>query len=489
VKPLKAMIRPRLRLAPRIGLVVVGSLLALKAADEALPLVIRPPEIMFFQRDWLVDTLRDIRDRSVAVPAAERPALLETLPVRRWLDVTPLGARPDFDDDRPLESAGEENGEPTRTSAFGDLRLRIAAALGLAPVDVMLTATELDDPGRSVRSLVIILPELPTVMVDVMIDDLQHNMLSSDLRIGFRIGAGEWLVVTPRSDGREGMRMVRNVLLPLCAIVVIALFSIWVARSVVRPLDDLAAAAEKLGRDRELALVGAFNMPELQAIGDSFNAMQRRLKQFVDDRLQMIAAISHDLRTPLTRLRLFAEYLPDQSQRRQVLSDIDDMEAMVSATLTFASNQLAEEARSAVDLGALLISLCDTAADAGCRVAYDGPDHIGLSCRPVAMRRAFANLIDNGCTFGSEVRVSLRDGAEVIVITVADDGPGIPSARREDAFRPFVRLENSRNRATGGVGLGLTIARDVVLAHRGSVHLDDAPGGGLLVTVTLPKAG
>lgn len=464
----------RLRLAPRIALVILGSLLAVKVADEATPLVIRPPEIRFFQRDWLVDTLREIRDRSIAVPAAERPALLQSLAARRWLDVTPQAARPDF-------------GKLERTGGFAELHQQIAATLGLEPQDVVLMADEMDDPGRSVRSVVIILPELPTVIVDVF-DERHSSMLSSDLRIGFRIGSGEWLVVTPKSDGKETARMIRNVLLPLSAVLVIALFSLWVARGVVRPLDDLAAAAEKLGRDRELSLVGGFNAPELRAIGESFNAMQRRLKQFVDDRLQMIAAISHDLRTPLTRLRLFAEYVPDQEQRRQVLSDIDDMEAMVSATLTFASNQLKDEACSAVDLGSLLISLCDTAADAGCHVIYDGPDHAGLTCRPVAIRRAFANLIDNGCKFGSEVRVTLRDRSEAIVVLVADDGQGIPAAQREAAFRPFMRLETSRSRATGGTGLGLTIARDVILAHRGDIRLGDSASGGLLVTVTLPKA-
>lgn len=464
----------RLRLAPRIALVVVGSLLAVKLADEAMPLVIRPPEIMFFQRDWLVDTLREIRDHSVAVPVAARPALLQSLPVRRWLDVATLSARPDF-------------GDEGRVGAFGELRQEIATTLALAPQDVLLTATTLDDPGRSVRPLVIILPDLPTVMLVDVIDKQHRNMLSSDLRIGFRIGPEEWLVVTPRSDGKESIRMIRNVLLPLSAVLVIALLSIWVARGVAKPLANLAAAAEKLGRDRELSLVERYNAPELQAIGNSFNAMQQRLKRFVDDRLQMIAAISHDLRTPLTRLRLFAEYVPDQDQRRQVLSDIDDMEAIVSATLAFASNQLKDEPPSAIDLAAMLISLCDTAADAGSAVSYDGPDHVRLIGRPVAIRRAFANLIDNGCRFGSRVAVRLSEAAEAITITVADDGPGIPVAQREDAFRPFTRLETSRNRDTGGTGLGLTIARDAILAHRGNIQLDDAPAGGLLVTVTLPS--
>ncbi|MBU2090700.1 MAG: HAMP domain-containing protein, partial [Alphaproteobacteria bacterium] len=376
-----------LRLAPRIILVIVGGLLAVKAVDKAMPLLIRPPEIMFFDRDWLLDNLRDIRDRSVTVPAAERPVALQDLPFRRWLDIEPVNARPEFP-------------HTSRTGAFAELHLQIADTLGLAPQDVLLMADDLDDPEYSPRPLVVILPPLPTVMTDVL-EDRRSNMLSSDMRIAFRIGPEEWLLVTPHSDGQETVRMIRNMLLPLLAVVMIGLLSVWVARGIVRPLDDLAAAAETLGRDRELSLVGDFNAPELQAIGNSFNEMQRRLKQFVDDRLQMIAAISHDLRTPLTRLRLFAEYVPDPDQRRQVLSDINDMEAMVSATLTYASNRLKDEARSAVDLGSLLISLCDTAADAGCRVVYEGPDHADLTCRPVAIRRAFANLIDNGCKFGS----------------------------------------------------------------------------------------
>lgn len=478
----------RLRLAPRIGLVIVFSLLALKVADEAMPLIIRPPEIVFLQRDWLVEALRDIRDAAVAAPAAERTERLHGLPSRRWLDATALDVPPDFTLDLWRGRLREVfHNDIARMGAFADLRLRIAASLGLTPEDVVMMATELDDPERSVRSLVIIVPELPTVMIDVF-DERRSNMLSSDLRIALHIAPGQWLLVAPRSDGNENMRMVRNVVVPLCAVVAIALFSIWLARGVVKPLDDLAAAAEKLGRDRELSLVEEFNAPELRAIGNSFNAMQRRLKRFVDDRLQMIAAISHDLRTPLTRLRLFAEYVPDQDQRRQVLSDIDDMEAMVSATLTFASNRLKDEPRSAVDLAAMLISLCDTAADAGHAVEYHGPDHAGLDGRPVALRRAFANLIENGCKFGTHVQVTLSEQEQALVVSIADDGPGIPADQRDEAFRPFMRLETSRNRQTGGTGLGLTITQDVVQAHHGQIELGAAAGGGLLAVVMLPRA-
>jgi signal transduction histidine kinase len=471
----------RLRLAPRIIIVIVGGLLAMKAVDKLMPLVIKPPEIMLFDHDWFLATLQDVRDRSMAVPAAQRLAALQNLPIRRWLDFTLLSAQPDFD----LSTRSNISD----IGAFAEFRLRIAERLGLPLQDVLLMAEDLDDPEYSPRPLVIILPPLPTMMRDVL-DVRRENLLSSDLRIAFRLGDGDdWLLVMPKSDGQETLRMIRNVVLPILAVGMIGLLSIWVARGVVKPLDNLAAAAEKLGRDRELSLVEDFNAPELRAIGNSFNAMQLRLKRFVDDRLQMIAAISHDLRTPLTRLRLFAEYLPDQDQKRQVLSDIADMEAMMSATLTFASNQLKDEPRGAADLAAMLISLCDTAADAGRAVSYDGPDHAGLTCQPIAIRRAFTNLIDNGCKFGDAVRVSLRDSADAIIVTVADNGPGIPADQVETAFRPFTRLETSRNRDTGGTGLGLTIARDVILAHRGTIDLSAATPSGLLVTVTLPRTG
>jgi signal transduction histidine kinase len=464
----------RLRLAPRIIIVLLLSMLATKMVDNAARYLIKPPDIMFFEQTWLMETLGQIRDAGITAPAAERNAVLLALPARRWLDIGVTPARPDFGGHQP-------------TGAFEQLRRDIAAALDLPQQDVLVKGEDLDDPEYSLRPLVAILPTLPLVMTGVM-EDEDSNMLTADLRIALRIAPETWLLVTPKSDGQETARLIRNVLLPIMALLVVAGMTAWVTRGIVKPLDDLAAAAEKLGRDREVRLVSDFNAPELQAIGTSFNAMQLRLKRFVDDRLQMIAAISHDLRTPLTRLRLFAEYLPDPDQRRQVLSDVADMEAMMSATLTFASNQLKDEPQSIVDLASLLISLCDTAADAGSRVSYDGPDHAKLQCRPVAIRRALSNLIDNGCKFADTVQVTLRETADAIIVTVADDGPGIPADQREAALRPFTRLEISRNRETGGTGLGLTIAQDVILAHRGRIELSTAETGGLKVTVELPRS-
>jgi signal transduction histidine kinase len=228
-------------------------------------------------------------------------------------------------------------------------------------------------------------------------------------------------------------------------------------------------------------------VPEIDAIADSFNQMQQRLKRFVDERTYMLAAISHDLRTPLTRLRLFAEYVGDEQQRRLVLNDIEEMEQMIRASLTFASDESRLEPHSGVDLAALLISLCDTVSDAGGKAFYEGPDHAELPCQPIAMRRAFSNVIDNACKYGSQAEVCLLESADAIEITVADRGPGIPADQVAFAFLPFRRLEGSRNRESGGVGLGLTIARDVFHGHGGSITLASAASGGLLVRVRLPK--
>jgi signal transduction histidine kinase len=162
---------------------------------------------------------------------------------------------------------------------------------------------------------------------------------------------------------------------------------------------------------------------------------------------------------------------------------------MLDSTLSFPRDDTVAEARTKVDLAGLWQSLCDDLADAGQTVAYEGPAHATLDCRPVALRRAFANLIDNAVRYGREATVSLDDQGDEVLVTVADRGPGIPEAMREKVFTPFFRLEGSRSRETGGTGLGLAVARAVVRRHGGDVTLADRPGGGLVARVTLPRAG
>ena len=218
--------------------------------------------------------------------------------------------------------------------------------------------------------------------------------------------------------------------------------------------------------------------------------MQRRLKRFVDERTHMLAAISHDLRTPLARLRLQAEFIPDGELREGMLANIDAMRDMLAETLSFAEGDASADPSASFDLASVLISLCDEASDAGAKAEYDGPDHATACGRRTAIRRMFSNLIDNAVRYGGAARVSLGEGASDWIVTVADDGPGIPAELFEQAFEPFQRLESSRNRETGGTGLGLSIARDIALAHGGQISLANAPAGsrGLVVTVLLPGA-
>ena len=203
----------------------------------------------------------------------------------------------------------------------------------------------------------------------------------------------------------------------------------------------------------------------------------------------MLAAISHDLRTPITTLRLRAEFIEDPETRDKILETLDEMQQMTEATLAFLREDAAREDSRQVDLAALIQSLCDDLADAGREVAFAGAGRTPLVCRPVALKRALANLIENAVAYGARARVALEEGAAELRIVIDDDGPGIPPDRMEAVFEPFVRLEESRSRETGGVGLGLAIARSIARGHGGDVTLENRPEGGLRAILRLPKAG
>ncbi len=195
----------------------------------------------------------------------------------------------------------------------------------------------------------------------------------------------------------------------------------------------------------------------------------------------MLAAISHDLRTPITRLKLRAEFIEDDEQRLKILADLEEMEAMISSTLAFARDDSALEARVSVDLVGLLIDLCDQFG-----VSFDGPDELEMSLGANGVKRAFAKLIENACKYGGSGRVCLQVEDDMVVVTIDDDGPGIPAAELENVFAPFYRVESSRNRETGGTGLGLAVARSALRGNGGDVTLANRQGGGLTVTATLP---
>jgi signal transduction histidine kinase len=250
----------------------------------------------------------------------------------------------------------------------------------------------------------------------------------------------------------------------------------------------LAVAAEALGRGQAPAPLDEVGPSDVRATVQAFNRMQARLRRFVDDRTRMLAAISHDLRTPITSLRLRAEFIDDEDTKARILVTLDEMQKMVEGTLAFAREEATSEPTRTVDLAALVESTVLDLADLGAEVTFADPGRIALACRPVALRRAVRNLIENAVRYGERCRVRLDADRDEVRIVLEDDGPGIPEDERERVFEPFVRLEASRSQATGGIGLGLAIARSIVRAHGGDIALANRPAGGLVVTVTLPPA-
>ena len=269
--------------------------------------------------------------------------------------------------------------------------------------------------------------------------------------------------------------------------------TLWAVRRLILPVSALADAADRLGRDVNAPPLPETGPAEVARAAAAFNTMAERIRRFVGDRTQLLAAIGHDLRTPITRLRLRAEFMDDDEQRRKMLADLAEMEAMITATLAFARDDSAAEPSVALDLVALCRTVLDDASDAhpdlAERIAYAGAERLVVQARPVALKRAIANLVGNALAYGHAARLNLvvpPAPGQPVRLEVADDGPGIPEAELENVFQPFRRLEASRNRETGGAGLGLPIARNILRAHGGDVVLRNRPGGGALAVATLP---
>jgi signal transduction histidine kinase len=266
--------------------------------------------------------------------------------------------------------------------------------------------------------------------------------------------------------------------------------TLWAVRHLTAPVATLAAAAEALGRDVNAPPLPEDGPLEVATAAAAFNTMAARIRRFVQDRTFMLTAIGHDLRTPITRLKLRAEFMEDEEQRRKMLADLDELEAMVSATLAFGRDVTTMELVCPVDLAELARTILDETADAQPDLAeklqYQGPDHLTVRARPIALKRALTNLVTNALKYGGGARVTVARGSNAVTVMVDDEGPGIPGNDLDRVFQPFQRVEDSRNRETGGVGLGLPIARNILRAHGGDVTLANRPGGGVRATVTLP---
>ena len=219
----------------------------------------------------------------------------------------------------------------------------------------------------------------------------------------------------------------------------------------------------------------------------AFNTMSERLHRFVADRTRMLAAISHDLRSPLTSLRLRAEFITDDADNKQkILNILDEMERITEATLAFARDDMAGGALEDADVAQLCSDVVEELSDQGFDASCETSGAAILNCQPTALKRAIRNLAENAAKYGGQARLGVLKSADALTITVEDDGPGIPEADFDQVFEPFTRLETSRSQETGGVGLGMAIARNIVRAHGGDISLQNLTPRGLRVQVTLP---
>ena len=283
--------------------------------------------------------------------------------------------------------------------------------------------------------------------------------------------------------GTTTLRLALTLAVLLATVIVISLVAV---RWVTGPLTVLADAAERLGENINRPPIPEAGPAEVQRAARSFNAMQQRLSRSIAERSRVLTAMSHDLKTPITRMRLRTDMLEDDAVREKFDRDLAEMEQMVTQTLEFMRDATDTEPVQRVDLMALLESLQADYEDMGKEVRIAGRVSRPLGARPVALRRCVTNLVDNAIRYGARATIDVAEEADRVTLRVLDEGPGIPEAKIERAFEPFFRGEASRSRETGGFGLGLGIARNIARAHGGELTLRNRPEGGLAAILTLP---
>jgi len=392
---------------------------------------------------------------------------------------TAEGQPPTFTERPPLRRRMEdEPPAPLLEGRFVPLiRARIAQDLGMNPKDVVIAGERGPLADRRVSRVLRDRAARQGVR--------EEHFLTAPFEVGLRQADGRWLVIGTRpqfglSDWQK--RVALWFVLSALAMAPVA----WIfARRLSTPIKGFAGAAERLGRDPTAPPLELRGPTEIAVATRAFNEMQQRLRRYVEDRTAMVAAIAHDLRTPLTRLRFRIEALPDE-QRAKFASDLDQMEEMITATLAFVRDTSRAGERTPLELSSLLESLCDEMAETGAPAEMEPGDKVVLDGDPMALRRLFANLLENAVKFGGQARARVFRHEAHAIVEIDDDGPGIPPEDAERVFEPFYRREPSRNRKTGGIGLGLAVVRSIARGHGGDVELVNRPSGGLTARVQLP---
>lgn len=466
------------RIVWRIAVTVVLALVAVQAVTFGSATLLRPGPVPLYSARWLGERTIAIVDAVLAVPIDRRVEAVQSEPIRalggEWLEISWQPSRPAVLDD-------------SETWQFRGMPRLMARILGDRVASVHVRRLRSGQRGLVGGPRFV---EIPIERVPLPGD---VGPAPGDLPIPglfalfIEARDGTWLTIAAPRPWQEELRLPIIALWLLVIALLVALISFVAARRIVVPLEGLADAARRFGTDRNAPALAERGPREARIITKAFNEMRERIGKFVGDRTQMIAAISHDLRTPLTRMRLRAEYVSDPVHKEKMLADIAEMEAMIAATLDFAAEDINKEQATATDIAALVNSVCDDAADSGGDVSFAGPAPVVLRGQPTALKRAFANLIGNAVRHGGSARVTLADAPDKVGVIIEDDGPGIPEHQLDQVFQPFYRLDASRNRATGGAGLGLAVARTVVRAHGGDITLANRKPRGLAVAVSLPK--
>jgi signal transduction histidine kinase len=310
--------------------------------------------------------------------------------------------------------------------------------------------------------------------------------LRHELDVSVRLPGGDSVVYRVPAP-RSGPPLPPEIFVELAVLTLVLAAALFVmARTITRPLSALAGAAEAMGRGETPAPLPETGARELREATHAFNTMHERLQRYLNSRTRLLAAMSHDLRTPLTRLRLRSERLTDPELRERFNADVDEMNGMLKAALDLFRGMNGDEPVTSVDIMQFLSALREEFSELGASVAVEGSAAGPIEVRPNALKRCLTNLISNAVKFGGRAEVHVKDGAE-LTIRVLDEGPGIPEASLDRVFEPFFRLESSRNPETGGTGLGLSIARDIAQAHGGSLELHNRKPRGLEAVLRLPR--
>lgn len=307
-----------------------------------------------------------------------------------------------------------------------------------------------------------------------------------EFAISIRLPDGLWL--NCRANINKKILVSQLLLISLELIMAAAIMiSAWSIHTFTKPLSRFKSAADRLGVDIQAKPLLEYGPSIVRETADAMNKMQQRIHDLINDRTKMLAAISHDLRTPITRMKLRTQFIEEQELHNKNIKDLNEMEVMISQILAFAKQDPMKETPRNLDLFSLLATICDDTADMGHQVNLTSEHYrIPFYGRPISLKRAFTNLINNAVKYANNVQVAIQKRSRSAIVTIEDDGPGIPEKDLMNVFKPFYRGEHSRSRDTGGVGLGLAVTRDIIRAHSGRVLMSNRPEGGLKVTVILP---